>query len=60
MLVLHGRTARQLFANLPGARFVDASGTVEACRLIKSELEVDMIRQAARTTEAGMRAASLR
>ncbi|MFA5595872.1 MAG: Xaa-Pro peptidase family protein [Trueperaceae bacterium] len=46
----------QLFANLPGARFVDASGTVEACRLIKSELEVDMIRQAARTTEAGMRA----
>ena len=46
----------QLFANLKDARFVDASGSVEACRLIKSELEVDMIRQAARTTEAGMRA----
>lgn len=46
----------QLFANLPGATFVDASGSVEACRLIKSELEVEMIRQAARTTEAGMHA----
>lgn len=46
----------QLFALLPQTTFVDASGTVEEGRLIKSELEVEMIRAAARTTEAGMRA----
>ncbi len=46
----------QLFRHLPDVTFVDASGSVEACRLIKSELEIEMIRQAARTTEAGMRA----
>ncbi|MFA5551670.1 MAG: Xaa-Pro peptidase family protein [Trueperaceae bacterium] len=46
----------QLFGHLPGVRFVDASNSVEACRLIKSELEIETMRQAARTTEAGMRA----
>lgn len=46
----------QLFGHLPHVKFVDASGKVEACRLIKSELEIEMIRHAARTTEAGMRA----
>ncbi len=36
---------------MPDADFVDASGTVEAVRLIKSSAEVDYIRQAARATE---------
>jgi Xaa-Pro dipeptidase len=37
--------------------WIDASGTVEQCRLIKSEQEVEYMRQAARAAEAGMRAA---
>jgi Xaa-Pro dipeptidase len=36
---------------MPDAEFIDASGTVEAVRLIKSPAEVDYIRQAARATE---------
>ena len=35
----------------------DASGIVEACRARKSPREIEYIRQAARTAEAGMRAA---
>jgi len=46
----------RLFANCPNTTFVDCSGIVEEGRLIKSEYEIEKIRQAARTTEAGMRA----
>lgn len=46
----------QLFAACPNATFVDCSGIVEAGRLIKSEYEIALMRQAARTAEAGMRA----
>jgi Xaa-Pro dipeptidase len=45
-----------LFASLPEASFVDAYGLVEELRLIKSEAEIDLMRRAARTAEAGMRA----
>ena len=38
---------RRLQEGLPGATFVDASGTVEQLRLIKSDQEVAYIRQAA-------------
>jgi len=38
-------------------RLVDGSGLIESLRLIKSEAEIELIRQAARYTEAGMRAA---
>ena len=41
---------------LPDAAFVDGSGIVEACRVVKSEREVAYIRQAARLAEAGMEA----
>lgn len=41
---------------LPDAVFVDGSGMVEACRVVKSEAEIAYIRQAARAAEAGMRA----
>ena len=46
----------QLFSACPSTTFVDCSGIVEAGRLIKSEHEIALIRQAARTAEAGMRA----
>ena len=46
----------ELFGLCPQATFVDCSGTVEAGRLIKSDLEVDLMRRAARATEAGMQA----
>lgn len=52
-------TAKQqarLFSLMPSTTFVDLSGIVEEGRLIKSDLEVDLIREAARTTEAGIRA----
>ncbi len=45
-----------LFATLPEASFIDASGLVEELRLIKSQTEIDLMRAAARTTEAGMQA----
>ncbi len=38
------------------ATFLDCSGIVETLRLIKSADEIAMLREAARTTEAGMRA----
>jgi Xaa-Pro dipeptidase len=38
-------------------RWVDGSGTVELCRVIKSAQETEYIRRAARAAEAGMRAA---
>lgn len=46
----------QLFAYCPDATFTDCTGIIEEGRLIKSEYEVDLIRQAARTAEAGIRA----
>ena len=46
----------RLLAGCPQATFVDCSGIVEAGRVIKSDAEVDLMRKAARTTEAGMRA----
>lgn len=42
---------------LPHATVIDASGTVEAVRLIKSPAEIAYLRQAARLSSAGMRAA---
>jgi len=45
-----------LFAECPQATFVDCSGIVEAGRLIKSEEEIALMRQVAKTTEAGMKA----
>ena len=44
------------FANLPDAEPVDAYGIIEELRLVKSEEEIEVMRQAARTTEAGMQA----
>ncbi|MFO0995351.1 MAG: Xaa-Pro peptidase family protein [Alphaproteobacteria bacterium] len=45
-----------LFGRLPSARFIDCSHIVEEGRVIKSELEIEMIRRAARASEGGMRA----
>lgn len=47
---------KRLFAQFPEATFIDCSGIVEAGRLIKSEYEINLMKRAARTTEAGMRA----
>jgi Xaa-Pro dipeptidase len=46
----------RLFATCTQAQFLDCTGIVENTRLVKSEYEIELIRQAARTTEAGMRA----
>lgn len=46
---------RTLRAGLPEAEFQDASGLVEQLRVVKSEQEIEYIRQAARVCEAGMR-----
>ncbi|MEJ2353130.1 MAG: Xaa-Pro peptidase family protein [Anaerolineales bacterium] len=46
----------KLFNLLPSTRFVDCSGLVEQGRLIKSEYEIEVMKKAARTAEAGMRA----
>jgi Xaa-Pro dipeptidase len=46
----------KLIASCAQATFVDCSGLVEAGRLIKSDYEIDLMRQAARTAEAGMAA----
>ncbi|HZU16721.1 MAG TPA: Xaa-Pro peptidase family protein, partial [Candidatus Dormibacteraeota bacterium] len=48
------RRLRQL---LPEATLADGSGAVERARRIKSRLEIDCFRRAARYTHAGMRAA---
>ena len=40
-----------------GGRLSDGTGIVESVRLIKSDLELDYFRRAARSTEAGMQAA---
>jgi Xaa-Pro dipeptidase len=46
----------RLFASCPATNFIDCSGIIEEARLVKSDFEVEMIRKAARTAEAGMRA----
>ncbi|QDU47329.1 putative peptidase [Symmachiella dynata] len=46
----------RLFALSHETSFVDCAGIVEAGRLIKSDLEIEMIRSAARVAEAGMQA----
>ncbi|TWU13425.1 putative peptidase [Symmachiella macrocystis] len=43
----------RLFALSHETSFVDCAGIVEAGRLIKSDLEIEMIRSAARVAEAG-------
>lgn len=48
---------RRLQEGLPDARFVDASGTVEQLRLIKSPQEIAYIRDAAAACDEGMRRA---
>jgi len=45
-----------LMAALSQARFVDCTGIVEQLRLVKSEIEIDVIRRAVSATEAGIRA----
>ena len=44
-------------AGLETASYVDEPGLVEGARMLKSPLEIDYIRRAARYTEAGMAAA---
>lgn len=46
----------RLFAKTPITSFVDCTGIVEESRIIKSDYEIEMIRQAARAAEAGMEA----
>lgn len=46
----------RLFNICPSAKFVDSSGVVEAGRLIKSEYEIELMRKAAKATDAGMKA----
>jgi Xaa-Pro dipeptidase len=46
----------RLFALCPKTAFADCSGMAEQGRLIKSEYEIELMRKAARTTEAGMQA----
>jgi len=50
------RDFERLARRMPGTTFVDASGTIEAGRLIKSPAEIALMRRAARTAEAGMQA----
>ncbi|WP_345245789.1 Xaa-Pro peptidase family protein [Pigmentiphaga soli] len=56
-LAVSARAMEQLQAALGGARLVDATGVVEACRRIKSPAEIAYIRRTAEITGAGMRAA---
>ncbi len=51
------RTFRRFESMLPDAELVDGGGVVEQVRKVKSNYELDYFRQAARYTEAGMRAA---
>lgn len=49
----------RLFNAMPDTNFVDASGIVEAGRLIKSTYEVELMRRAAGTCDRAMRAGAL-
>jgi Xaa-Pro dipeptidase len=46
----------RMLATFSDGDFVDCYGIVEASRITKSELEIEVMRQAARATEAGMAA----
>src|SRR5690606_25838238 len=46
----------RVFALMPDTEWIDASGLIERCRVVKSDAEIERIAMAARTTEAGMRA----
>ncbi len=46
----------RLISNCPATRFVDCTGIIEEGRLIKSTHEIDLMRKAAETTQAGMQA----
>lgn len=46
----------KLFGSLSGTEFIDCSGIVEQGRLIKSGYEIELMKKAARTAEAGMQA----
>ena len=50
-------TYESLVAALPKAQFIDGSGIVDAVKTVKSPREIEHIRNAARTTDAGMAAA---
>lgn len=47
---------QSLIYSLPTSEFVDVSGLIEELRLVKSDLEVTLIRRAAQAAAAGMRA----
>lgn len=51
------RAAARIRAGIPDAHFLDAGGTVEKVRRIKSPREIEYIRETARMTGAGIRAA---
>ena len=53
---LTSRDEKGLAAALSSATFVDGSGLVEEGRMVKSAQEIEYIRQAAKTAEAGLRA----
>jgi len=53
---LRTRDEKGLTELLPAATFVDASGLVEAGRVVKSPQEIEYMRQAARAAEAGLKA----
>lgn len=46
-----------LKARLSGVRFVDAGGLVKKVRIVKSETEIEFLRDSARITTAGLKAA---
>lgn len=50
------RNFERLKASLPRVHFEDCSGLVEDLRVVKSEREIEYIREAARAAEKGMRA----
>lgn len=54
---LSARLYRQLCSEGRDMKFLDGSGVVESCRVIKSPLEIAMCREAARLTALGMEAA---
>ncbi len=53
---LRTRDEKRLVQALSAATFVDGAGLVEEGRVVKSPQEIEYIRQAARTAEAGLRA----
>lgn len=54
---LSAGTYEGLVAALPKGQFIDGSGIVESVKAVKSSREIEHIRAAARTTQAGMAAA---